>query len=189
MLNLRHLPTFTIGDQLMTRITHLEPLIEGNEREYYDSGIPSSVAILGHPLHPLIVTFPVAFLTTALLTDILFLLTNSSFWATASFWLIVGGILTGILAGLTGMLDFFKIHRVREHKAGWIHMVGNITALVLSGISLFLRWDNVIDSIAPWGIILSLVVAGLLGITGWYGGELVYRHKIAVIGDGNPHQA
>jgi uncharacterized membrane protein len=172
----------------MTLITNLEPLIEGNEQEYHDSGIPSSVAILGHPLHPFIVTFPVAFLTTVLLTDIIFLVTASSFWATASFWLIIGGILTGILAGVTGMLDFFKIHRVREHKAGWIHMTGNIMVLVLSGINLFLRWNNIADGITPWGFIVSLVVAGLLGITGWYGGELVYRHKIAVIGDGNSHQ-
>ena len=172
----------------MTRIVNIDPLIEGNEREYYDSGIPSTVAVLGHPLHPLLIVFPVAFLVTVLLTDVVYWLTGYSFWAQASFWLLVGGLGTGVLAAITGLLDFVRIYRAREHKAGWIHLIGNVTVLVLASINLLLRWNNIADAIFPWGLILSLVVDGLLGITGWYGGELVYRHKIAVVGDSSTNQ-
>lgn len=172
----------------MTPTPNIPPLIESDEKEYRDSGVPSTVAIAGHPLHPLIVTFPIAFLTGALATDIGYCLTNDLFWARASFWLIGAGISAGLLAALTGLLDFLKIDRVREHQAGWVHMLGNITVLVLSLVSFNLRWNNQAGAILPLGLILSLVVATLIGITGWYGAELVYRHKIAVIGDGSKHR-
>lgn len=168
----------------MTQTPNVPPLIESDEREYRDTGVPSTVAIAGHPLHPLIVTFPIAFLTSVLLTDLIYWFTGDAFWPRASFWLLIGGILTGLLAMATGLLDFLKINRVRQHSAGWFHMIGNIVAIVLSGISLLLRWNDPAGAILPIGVILSLVVAATLGLTGWYGAELVYRHKIAVIGYG-----
>ncbi|NJN86157.1 MAG: DUF2231 domain-containing protein [Leptolyngbyaceae cyanobacterium SL_7_1] len=171
----------------MTRIPNVEPLIESDEREYRDSGVPSTVAIAGHPLHPVIVTFPVAFLVTVLATDAAYWLTDDGFWARMSFWLIAGGLVSGVVAAITGMLDFIRIGRVRERRAGWAHMVGNIGVLGLTLINFLLRLNNVEGAVLPTGLILSAVVSVLLGITGWYGGELVYRHKVAVIGDGSQH--
>ncbi len=172
----------------MTQTPNLPPLIESDEREYRDSGVPSTVAIAGHPLHPLIVTFPIAFLTAPLLTDGAYWLTKDLFWAKASYWLILAGIITGIIAAITGMSDFLKINRVRQHSAGWIHMIGNIVALLLSLVNLFLRWDDVTAAIVPVGLIISLIVASALGVTGWFGAELIYRHKVAVIGYGPNHR-
>lgn len=166
----------------MTQTPNVPPFIESDEREYRDSGIPSTVAIAGHPLHPLIVTFPIAFLTGALGTDLAYWLTQDNFWARASIWLIGAGFIAGLVAALTGMMDFLKIDRVKKHSAGWIHMVGNVAAMFLTLVNWILRWNNVEGAVLPTGLIISLVVASLLGITGWYGAELVYRHKIAVIG-------
>lgn len=168
----------------MTQTPNIPPLVESDEREFLDSGVPSTVAIAKHPLHPLIVTFPIAFLTGALFTDLAYWLTGDSFWARGSFWLILAGIVTGLLAAVTGLSDFLRIERVRQHSAGWIHLIGNVIALVLSLISLILRWNNVEGAILPTGLILSLVVATALGVTGWFGAELIYRHKVAVIGNG-----
>lgn len=172
----------------MTQTPNIPPVIESDEREYRDSGVPSTVAIAGHPFHPLIVTFPIAFLTGALGTDVGYWLTGDAFWARASFWLIGAGIVTGLLAAATGMMDFLKIDRVREHQAGWVHMVGNVAVLALSLVSFVLRWGNQTGAILPTGLVISLFVATLIGITGWYGAELVYRHKIAVIGYGSKHR-
>ena len=108
-------------------------MIEADEAEYSDSGVPSTVAIFGHPLHPLLVTFPIAFLPGALGTDVGYWLTGDSFWARASFWLIGAGIVSGLVAAATGMSDFVRIERVREHSAGWAHMVGNVAALAFCG--------------------------------------------------------
>lgn len=170
----------------MTRTPDVQqPFIESDQGEYYDSGIPSTVAIAGHPIHPVIVTFPVAFLVGVVVTDLTYWLIGDAFWARASFWLIFAGLVSGIVAAITGMVDFIKIGRVRERRAGWIHMIGNVAALVLTLVNLLLRWNTPVEAVLPLGIIISVIVAGLLGITGWYGGELVYRHKIAVIGDGS----
>ncbi len=169
----------------MTQTPNIPPIIESNERDQRDSGVPSTVAIAGHPLHPLIVTFPIAFLTAVLMTDLAYWFSGDFFWARASFWLISAGIVTALLAMVTGLLDFLKIERVRQHSAGWIHLIGNVAVILLSLVNLFLRWGDRVAAILPAGLILSLVVATILGVTGWYGAELVFRHKVAVIGYGS----
>ncbi len=167
----------------MTQTPNLPPLIESNSEEYGDSGVVSTVAIAGHPFHPLLVTFPIAFLVGAFATDLGYWLTTDPFWARASVWLLGAGFISGIVAALTGMMDFLKIDRVRKRRAGWFHMVGNVAALLLTLVNWVLRLRNgIIEPIVPTGLLLSLVVATLLGVTGWYGAELVYRHKVAVIG-------
>jgi uncharacterized membrane protein len=173
----------------MTQLPNIPPFIESDESEYHDSGVPSTVAIAGHPLHPLIVTFPIAFLTGAAGADLGYWFTHDPFWAQAALWLIGAGFVAGLVAALTGMLDFLRIDRVKKHSAGWIHMVGNVTALALTLVNWVLRWGNFEGAILPIGLIISIVVASLLGITGWFGAELIYRHKIAVIGTSDRHES
>lgn len=172
----------------MTQTPNLPPLIESDETDYQDSGVPSTVAIAGHPLHPLIVTFPIAFLTAAAAADLAYWWTKDIFWAQASFWLVAIGLASGVIAALTGMLDFLKIERVRKRSAGWAHMILNVTALGLTIINLILRWGNTSGAILPVGLTISMIVATLLGLSGWYGAELIYRHKVAVIGYGDQHR-
>lgn len=165
-----------------TPYPNLPPILESDDREYRDAGITSSVAVAGHPLHPVLVLFPVAFLVGAAGTDIGYWLTSDPFWARASVWLIGVGFAAGILAAITGFLDFFKVKRVRDRSAGWLHMGGNVAVMVLSLINLVLRQGNPAEPIVYTGLAISVVVATLLGITGWFGGELSFRHKIGVIG-------
>jgi uncharacterized membrane protein len=172
----------------MTTTPNIPPFIESNEHDYHDSGVPSTVAIAGHPLHPLMVTFPIAFLTGAFGADLGYLFTHDLFWARAAIWLIGAGFVAGLAAALSGMLDFLKIDRVKKHSAGWIHMIGNVAALVLTLINWVLRWNNVEGAVLPTGLIISAIVASLLGVTGWYGAELIYRHKVAVIGASDRHE-
>ena len=161
---------------------NLPPVIESLESEYTNSGITSSVAIAGHPIHPVIVVFPVAFLTAAAGTDIGYWLTKDYFWARASTWLIGLGLVAGILAALVGMSDFLKIPRVRKRTAGWAHMTLNVVALVLTAVNFGMRFNDPTGFIIPLGTVTSVVVATLLGAGGWYGGELSFRHKVGVIG-------
>lgn len=166
----------------MTQTPNLPPLIESNQSEYRDSGVTSTVAIAGHPIHPVIVTLPIAFLVAVPVCDLVFLWTQDLFWARASFWLIAAGVVTGLLAAATGLMDFLGIERVRKRTAGWAHMILNVVALALTIVNLVLRWGNFAGLVIPTGLVISIIVALLLGLSGWYGGELVYRHKIAVIG-------
>ncbi|BAU05429.1 hypothetical protein NIES592_17695 [Fischerella major NIES-592] len=171
-----------------TPYPNIPAFLESDDREFRDTGVPSTVAVAGHPIHPILVQFPIAFLVGALLTDAVFWFTDDSFWARDSFWLIAAGLVGGVAAALTGLMDFLRIGRVRKRTAGWAHLILNVSALVLTIINLVLRWNNPISAVLPWGLVISVLVATLLGISGWYGGELVYRHKISVIGNGNPNQ-
>jgi uncharacterized membrane protein len=166
----------------MTRTPEIPLLIEHDADEYQDSGVVSTVAIAKHPLHPLIVTFPIAFLTGALGTDIGYWLTGDLFWSRVSVWLLGAGFISGLVAALTGIMDFLRIDRVRKRRAGWFHMVGNIMALGFAFINWMLRLNQGANAIIPVGLTLSVIVGGILGLTGWYGAELIYRHKVAVIG-------
>lgn len=157
-------------------------LIDSRDTEYSGAGITSSVAILGHPIHPVIVIFPVAFLSAAAGADIGYWLTKNEFWAEGSMWLIGGGLLAGVAAAVVGMLDFIRIPRVRSRTAGWAHMWLNVAVLALSAVNFAIRLFYSETIILPMGLILSLVVATLLIASGWYGGELTFRHKVGIVG-------
>ena len=168
-----------------TPFPNIPPVIESNDSEYVDSGVPSTVAIAGHPLHPLTVIFPIAFLAAALGSDVGYWLTRDFFWARASFWLIGLGLGLGLIAAATGLSDFLKIERVRKRTAGWVHLILNVSILVLSLINFLLRWGDAESRIVPWGLLISLVVGTLTSVSGWFGAELSYRHKIGVVGAGS----
>jgi uncharacterized membrane protein len=153
--------------------------------ELYREGVTSTAAVAGHPIHPVLVPFPIAFLVGTLLTDLAYAAGgNDVFWARASLWLVGAGVVGGLLAALFGLVDFFTIRRARAHRWGWVHFGGNAVVLVLSAINLLLRLGNPADAVLPLGLTLSLIVAVILLVTGWAGGELAYRYKIGVTGDG-----
>lgn len=147
-------------------------------------GIGSNASIGGHPIHPMLVPFPITLLVGAFVSDLVFLLTGDLFWPTVSFWLILSGLLTGVAAGIAGAVDFLTLELPRRRVEGWVHAGGNILVIVLAFINLLLRWTNPVlagPTLAS-GFILSAIVAATLVITAWYGGELSYRYMIGVIG-------
>lgn len=147
----------------------------------YEHGAESKAAIGKHPIHPMLIPLPIAFLLGALATDLAYWGTADIFWARASLWLVGVGLFTGLFAAIFGLIDFWGVRRARQHRAGWIHAIGNVMALALALVSWLLRSDDPASAVLPMGLILSFVIAVLLGVTGWYGGELSYRYKIGVI--------
>jgi uncharacterized membrane protein len=145
-------------------------------------GIPSTAAIGGHPLHPILIPLPITLLLLPFFTDLGYWQTGDEFWARAGVWLLGAGVLTGLAAGVVGAIDYFTIERARSVTVGPLHAAGNVAALILGTINWWMRLDNPATAIVPWGIVISGVIALLLLVAGWAGGELVYRHKIAVVG-------
>jgi uncharacterized membrane protein len=115
-------------------------------------------------------------------SDIAFVASSDVFWSRASFWLLAVGFISGLVAAIPGLIDFITIQRARRHLGGWVHLIGNIAALALASANWVLRVDSTADFVEPWGLVMSLVTAGLLAVTGWTGGELAYRHQIGVTG-------
>jgi uncharacterized membrane protein len=145
-------------------------------------GVPSKAAINGHPIHPMLVPFPIAFLVGALASDLAFWGTGDPFWARASLWLAGAGLVTGALAAVVGLIDFLALRRVRELTEAWMHVLGNGIALLLTLWSVLHRSGDPAAGVLPTGLILSAVVAAILVVTGWLGGELAFRHRIGMIG-------
>lgn len=144
-------------------------------------GTPSKAAIAKHPIHPMLVPFPIAFLVGALVSDIAFWATGDPFWARVSLWLVGAGLVMGALAAVFGLIDFLMIRRVRSYAAAWAHFVGNAVALLLALASLLLRMDDAAEAVLPGGIVLSALTVLILIVTGWLGGELAYRYRIGMI--------
>jgi uncharacterized membrane protein len=137
-------------------------------------------AIAKHPIHPALIPFPIAFLVGMVLTDFVFITNNDPFWAQVSIWLNGAGVVSGLIAGLAGAIDFGSNSRIRRLGAAKIHLVGNIMALALALINVGVRLPNPSEGVRPLGIVLSIVVALLLTLTGWFGGEMVFKHKVGV---------
>lgn len=151
--------------------------------EGHPQGVKSTASIAGHPIHPMGIPLPITFLVTLPFTDLAFIVTGDPFWARAGWWLAGLGFLTGAGAALVGLVDFATIRRVREHVAGWIHASSNVLALFIAFWNIFLRWNDPATAVFPWGVLLSILVAVLIAVAGWYGGELPYRHLIGVTGE------
>lgn len=142
---------------------------------------PRSTARIGrHPIHPMLVPFPIVFFVSAFVTDLLFVNGHGSVWASASYWLLIAGLIGGALAAVAGLVDFLGDARIRSLGAAKAHFAGNVTAVVLEAINAYLRSGDPAVVVAGSGIILSGVVVVILLITGWLGGELVYRHGVGV---------
>jgi uncharacterized membrane protein len=144
-------------------------------------GIATSAKLAGHPLHPMLVPFPIAFLVATFACDLAYWSTRDAFWAIVAAWALGAGIVTAALAALAGLTDFFGNARIRAIDHAWHHMVGNVVVVVLAIISFWIRMSTgTADGILPWGLILSLLTVLLLLYTGWKGGELAYGQRVGM---------
>ena len=147
--------------------------------------IPSTAAIGGHPIHPMLVPLPITFLIAAFLCDLAFWSTGDPFWARVAVWSVGAGIVGGALAAAAGFTDYMGDDRVRALHEAHNHMIGNVAAMLLAIVSLIIRIIQGPEEAAlPWGLLLSALITAILSYTGWLGGELSYRHRVGVIPHG-----
>ncbi len=145
----------------------------------------SRVKFAGHPVHPMLIVFPLGLLGTAVVFDIIYLISNNPQWAVAAYYMVGAGLIGGLAAALFGWLDWLGIPAgTRAKRIGLWHGLGNMAVVALFVLSWVLRRDNPMEP--PTGAI----VAGLAGVvvsllTAWLGGELVYRLGVGV--DGGAH--
>jgi len=140
----------------------------------------SRASIAGHPIHPMLVPFPIACFVGAWLTDIAYARTLDLAWANFSSWLLAAGLVMAVLAALAGAIDYFGNPRIRAYPAARIHVIGNVTALVLTIINAFVHSRDGYTGVVPAGITLSTIVVVILLVTSWMGGQMVFRHGVGV---------
>lgn len=137
----------------------------------------STVKIAGHPLHPMLVQFPIVCFILTFVFDILYTRgqTDVAQW---TIWLLGIGLGMGALAAVAGLTDFLGEKRIQGSDA-IRHALANVTAVVLEVVNLILRLKST-ESVGSTGVYISLVVVLILLYSGWKGGDLVYRHGMGV---------
>jgi nitrite reductase/ring-hydroxylating ferredoxin subunit/uncharacterized membrane protein len=134
----------------------------------------------GHPLHPIFIVFPVAFLTGTLLFDVLGLITGNIIFQQTGIILEISGILSALVAAVPGFIDYFFTvpPKSTAKKRATKHMIFNLTAVAIFFIAFLLRQNKDLSLF----IILAIEAAGfiMLSIAGWMGGTLVHRNQIGI---------
>ena len=140
----------------------------------------------GHPIHAMVVAFPIGLYSTALICDLLYALLNDAFWFRMAYWAILFGLVMHVMAAATGLPDFLAIMRDHEMKnaqrAATSHLVFGVSLLVVQGLNLAVRNGGETPAGGAIGmpLMVNLIGAALVGVQGWYGGELVYRHLVGI---------
>jgi uncharacterized membrane protein len=136
--------------------------------------------LFGHPIHQALIVFPLGVLATAVIFDVIHLITGGAEWPQVSFWMICAGVIAGLVAAPFGFIDWLGIPSgTRAKRVGALHGVGNVIVVLLFALSWIMRRDNpTVPGALP--LVLSFAGGGLALITGWLGGELVNRLGIGV---------
>jgi uncharacterized membrane protein len=142
------------------------------------------IKLLGHPVHPMLIVYPLGLFSIGVLFDVLYLATGNEDFAVVAFWTIAAGIVGGLLAALFGLIDWLAIPKgTRARRVGLWHGLGNAVIVVLFVVSWFLRQPDPAYQPSLMPFILGLIAVGLALVTAWLGGELVYRLRVAVDND------
>ncbi len=139
----------------------------------------STVTVGGHPIHPMLVPFPIVCFVGAFVTDIVFAYGGGAGWAVASNWLLGFGLGMAALAALAGLTDYLNDDQLRRSSVALKHMLANVTAVVVEAVNLLIRLTTP-ETVLSIGIFLSGLAVLILLYSGWLGGELVYVHRAGV---------
>lgn len=140
----------------------------------------SRAKLLGHPIHQMLIVFPLGLLAMAVIFDLLALAMGQGYWSEVAYWMIAAGVITGLIAAPFGLIDWMAIPSgTRAKRIGAIHGIGNVLVVLLFAGSWLMRGAA---PSSPTGLALALSFVGGASalVTGWLGGELVDRLAVGV---------
>jgi uncharacterized membrane protein len=144
----------------------------------------SRAKLLGHPIHQMLIVFPLGLLGGSVIFDIIHMIRGGS-WSLAAWHMIGVGLITGLLAAVFGLIDWLEIPSgTRAKSIGAWHAIGNVIVLLLFAASWRIRRDDIANP-ETFAYVLSIAAFGVSGITAWLGGELVDRLGVGVYDDAN----
>lgn len=144
----------------------------------------SKASIAGHPVHPMLIPFPLALWTTSFITDVAFYFTRQTSLVLISKFMLAAGCIGAVVAAVPGLIDWAAIkHPTVKKVANW-HARLNVLALLIFAVSLYLRMKSGGAAWVDYGLkipfLLSLVGVILISISGWLGGKLSFEHGVGV---------
>src|ERR1051326_6376892 len=124
-----------------------------------NEGDMKEARLFGHPIHPMLIVFPLGLLPTAVLFDIVYLATGNNLWTTVSFWVIPVGLIGGLLAAVFGLIDWLGIPAgTRAKRVGALHGIGNVIVVGFFALSWLIRAGK---SQIPDAKAIALAIVGL----------------------------
>ena len=141
---------------------------------------PASIA--KHPIHPMLVAIPIGLWVFSLVCDLARVAGSADpAWSTVALYTMAGGVVGALVAAIPGFIDLLSLPS-GPRKTAITHMIINLTVVTLYVINLWMRWSNPADLGIPFW--LSVAAIGLLAISGWLGGKMVYELGVAVDTEG-----
>jgi uncharacterized membrane protein len=130
-----------------------------------------------HPIHPMIIAFPIALWVFAFIAYLVHHGTNSTSWWIVAMYCTAAGLIGGVGAAIPGFIDFLTLSPSRTRTVATWHLILNATILILLAVAFFMRLAGNTSS-TP--LILTIIGIVLLFVSGWLGGSLVYVHSVGV---------
>jgi uncharacterized membrane protein len=142
--------------------------------------VGSAIALVGHPIHVIMVHFPIAFAVATLGVDVFYWFSGDAFWARVGIWSTGMAFWSGVAASIVGTGELLLVRGIRLLEASWSHAVAAMTLVAIVGANWGLR---LIDpaSILPHGLVLSALASVMVGFAGWHGGKLVFDHGVGIL--------
>ncbi|HEX8845280.1 MAG TPA: DUF2231 domain-containing protein [Pyrinomonadaceae bacterium] len=144
----------------------------------------SPASIGGHPIHPMLIPFPLALWFFSLIADLIYLWRGNPVWKNwIAFYALLAGIIGAVVAAIFGVIDWLAIKdREVKRTANW-HARLNVIALLIFAASFYLRTrsgSEMVGGSYTVPLVLSVIGVILITISGYLGGELVFKHGVAV---------
>jgi uncharacterized membrane protein len=156
--------------------SHPNPAI----RAVADKDIGSAIAVAGHPVHAMLVHFPIALVICTLGIDIFYWYSGDVFWRDVGVWSSGFAFVFGVIASLAGTAELLAVPGIRVRVASWNHAIAAMTLIAIVGANWGLRL-NFPEETLPHGLLLSLLASMLTALAGWHGGKLVFDHGVGLI--------
>lgn len=144
----------------------------------------SPASIGGHPIHPMIIPFPIALWVFSLVADVIFLWRGNPVWKDfIAFYTLLAGIIAAAVAAVPGLIDWLSLTDKAVVKIANWHARLNVIALLVFAGSFYLRTTSgasLVGNSYTIPVALSVLGVVLISISGWLGGEMVFKHGVAV---------
>jgi len=149
-------------------------------RQVAEQDIGSAIAVAGHPIHAMLVHFPIAFVIATLGVDIFYWFTGDTFWLDVGLWSAGAAFVFGVLAAVVGTAELLAVPGIRVRVASWNHAIAAMVMLAIVGANAGLRlfWP---ETVLPSGLMLSGLASMAAAFAGWHGGKLIFDHGVGLL--------
>ena len=138
-----------------------------------------SATIGGHPIHPMLIVFPIGLWIFSFVSDLILVIGwGGPAWSDIAMAAMMGGLIGALGAAVPGFIDYFTITDAKAARTAKLHMILNLLLVLLYAFNLFLRTQTPPGAFFP--ILLSLIGVAILSVSAWLGGDLVYVQGMGV---------